>query len=197
MKPGSSVVFEKGVNFGAAKASEELKILELNKDFEDVGIAKDQKMQYQELCDHIAKRVREISMKQDYELGIEEKKAIEKLFNSIDKSNSKAIGVQDFTTGIIEYIFFCKGKQTDLQKKIEEVKNEISGLETQKAKDQTNKEFFQKTVKLWVMEARDLPPMDVTGLSDPYAIVHFANQDLQTRTIPNNLNPVWNEVFQL
>jgi Ca2+-dependent lipid-binding protein len=49
------------------------------------------------------------------------------------------------------------------------------------------------TVRL--VEGRDLKPMDITGGSDPYAILKFGNQQHRSNYVKNELNPVWNEVF--
>merc|ERR1719150_2389318 len=39
--------------------------------------------------------------------------------------------------------------------------------------------------------ARNLADKDFVGKSDPYAILTYGTQEKQTRTIKNNLNPVW------
>jgi len=51
-----------------------------------------------------------------------------------------------------------------------------------------------------IERATDLPNADVIGKSDPYCICEIVNQPnmrFQTRTISNNLNPVWNHKFVL
>ena len=45
--------------------------------------------------------------------------------------------------------------------------------------------------------ARDLEAMDLGGSSDPYAILKLGNLQHKTTIIENNLNPVWNEEFEL
>ena len=37
--------------------------------------------------------------------------------------------------------------------------------------------------------------MDITGSSDPYAVLKFGNQQQKSNYVKNDLNPVWNEVF--
>jgi len=51
------------------------------------------------------------------------------------------------------------------------------------------------TLSVRVVEARDVMPMDINGKSDPYVILRFANQQVKTNFIKNELNPVWNEIF--
>ena len=48
------------------------------------------------------------------------------------------------------------------------------------------------------MEARDLPVMNLTGSSDPYAVINVNTQQSRTQTIwKNHLNPYWGEEFYL
>ena len=37
--------------------------------------------------------------------------------------------------------------------------------------------------------------MDISGASDPYAVLKFGDQSSKTNYIKQNLNPVWNEIF--
>lgn len=48
-----------------------------------------------------------------------------------------------------------------------------------------------------VIEARDLIPQDMNGLSDPYTVLTIEEQKIQTKYVPRNLNPIWNEAFTL
>ncbi|XP_055296568.1 extended synaptotagmin-2-like [Sitodiplosis mosellana] len=47
-------------------------------------------------------------------------------------------------------------------------------------------------LRINIVEARDLIKQDIGGKSDPYAICNIGTQQFRTRTIYNNLNPVWN-----
>ncbi|XP_044073697.1 extended synaptotagmin-3 isoform X2 [Siniperca chuatsi] len=57
-------------------------------------------------------------------------------------------------------------------------------------------------VRVHVLEARDLMAMDtymlglVKGKSDPYATIRVGNRHFKTKTIKENLNPVWKEVYE-
>ncbi|XP_048225606.1 C2 and GRAM domain-containing protein At1g03370 [Ricinus communis] len=46
-----------------------------------------------------------------------------------------------------------------------------------------------------VIEARNLPPMDPNGLSDPYVRVQLGKQKFKTKVVKRNLNPSWGEEF--
>ncbi|KAL9373291.1 hypothetical protein Peur_032911 [Populus x canadensis] len=46
-----------------------------------------------------------------------------------------------------------------------------------------------------VIEARNLPPTDPNGLSDPYAKLRLGKQKCKTKVVKKNLNPSWEEEF--
>ncbi|KAM5588959.1 C2 and GRAM domain-containing protein [Rosa sericea] len=46
-----------------------------------------------------------------------------------------------------------------------------------------------------VMGARDLPAMDLNGLSDPYVKVKMGKQKFKTKVVKKTLNPYWGEEF--
>ncbi|CAB4275582.1 unnamed protein product [Prunus armeniaca] len=48
-----------------------------------------------------------------------------------------------------------------------------------------------------VMGARDLPAMDLNGLSDPYVKVQLGKQKFRTKVVKKTLNPYWGEEFAL
>lgn len=52
--------------------------------------------------------------------------------------------------------------------------------------------MFQGVLRINIIEARDLIKQDIGGKSDPYVICTIGTQQFRTRTIYNNLNPVWN-----
>ncbi|KAK5810747.1 calcium-dependent lipid-binding protein-like [Gossypium arboreum] len=49
-----------------------------------------------------------------------------------------------------------------------------------------------------VVKANDLKNMEMIGKSDPYVVVHIRPLfKIKTKVIENNLNPIWNETFEL
>ncbi|KAL7083290.1 hypothetical protein ACP275_14G152000 [Erythranthe tilingii] len=49
-----------------------------------------------------------------------------------------------------------------------------------------------------ILRANDLKNMELVGKSDPYVVVHIRPLfKVKTKVIDNNLNPVWNEMFEL
>ncbi|KAK6034451.1 C2 domain protein [Cooperia oncophora] len=55
-------------------------------------------------------------------------------------------------------------------------------------------------IRLKIIEAKNLENRDISfirkGKSDPYCEIQVGSQFLKTRTIDNDLNPVWNEYFE-
>ncbi|XP_039061455.1 synaptotagmin-4-like [Hibiscus syriacus] len=53
-------------------------------------------------------------------------------------------------------------------------------------------------LKVTVVKANDLKNKEVIGKSDPYVVVHVRPRfKFKTKVVDNNLNPVWNETFEL
>lgn len=61
-------------------------------------------------------------------------------------------------------------------------------------------DFNQSILSVSICEARDLPAMDLNGLSDPYVCVFMSNnknyQMFKTKIHKHTLNPVFNETFK-
>lgn len=56
-------------------------------------------------------------------------------------------------------------------------------------------------VRIHLVEAEDLIAKDrilgIKGKSDPYAVIHLAGKSFRSKTIENNLNPKWFEVYEV
>ena len=69
--------------------------------------------------------------------------------------------------------------------------------------EETN--FLHGTLKVHVIEARDLPDTDSSFFhiargdwTDPYVVVYLDKTELcKTKYLENNLNPVWDEIFSV
>ena len=53
------------------------------------------------------------------------------------------------------------------------------------------------TVKVTVHSANDLLVADITGSSDPFVEVRIGQSTHKTKVIKKDLNPVWNEKFEI
>eukprot|EP00497_Spongosphaera_streptacantha_P000741 TRINITY_DN1493_c0_g1_i1.p1 TRINITY_DN1493_c0_g1~~TRINITY_DN1493_c0_g1_i1.p1 ORF type:complete len:478 (-),score=109.82 TRINITY_DN1493_c0_g1_i1:335-1651(-) len=53
----------------------------------------------------------------------------------------------------------------------------------------------QRQMKVFAYQARDLAARDDNGLSDPYLIVQYCGQRLQTKVVKNNCNPQWLDIL--
>uniref|UniRef100_S4RU61 Extended synaptotagmin-like protein 1b n=1 Tax=Petromyzon marinus TaxID=7757 RepID=S4RU61_PETMA len=61
---------------------------------------------------------------------------------------------------------------------------------------------LQGVLRIHLKGARDLQRKDnllkgmIKGKSDPYTVLHVGPQRFQSKTIPENLHPVWNEIYE-
>lgn len=61
----------------------------------------------------------------------------------------------------------------------------------------------QGVLRIHFVEAQDLEGKDtylgglIKGKSDPYGLIRIGNQHFQTKTIKENLNPKWNEIYEV
>jgi Ca2+-dependent lipid-binding protein len=56
----------------------------------------------------------------------------------------------------------------------------------------------QGRLNVTVIKANDLKNMEMIGKSDPYVVLHIRPLfKVKTKVIDNNLNPIWNEEFDL
>lgn len=56
-----------------------------------------------------------------------------------------------------------------------------------------------KILHLRIVEAKDIPKMDVVGTADPFILFKLSPspEQYQTKIIKQNPNPVWNEEFHI
>lgn len=56
---------------------------------------------------------------------------------------------------------------------------------------------WASVLRVKVARAQDLAQKNtVTGKSDPYVVISLGAREVQTKYVPKNLNPVWNEVHE-
>ena len=54
---------------------------------------------------------------------------------------------------------------------------------------------FMGIVMIKLVSAKKLINADIVGVSDPYVIFRLGQQQMKSKTISNNLNPIWNEMI--
>lgn len=144
---------------------------------------------------------------QNYKDSIEGKTVnrnyIEKLFAYMDTDKDKKISIQEF---VASYLFIeekLKLKKIQLVHLSNEVKDSIKRLTAEKnqhSQERLNSNGVRDDaeVKITLMEAKDLRPMDFNGKSDPYCVLSVGGLHTVKSTYkPNTLNPVWNEDFKM
>lgn len=61
--------------------------------------------------------------------------------------------------------------------------------------------LLKGVLRVHVVEAKDLMKKDINmlgrGSSDPYAVLTVGSQTYKTKTIDNNINPQWDEWFEV
>lgn len=56
----------------------------------------------------------------------------------------------------------------------------------------------QGKLSITIVKANDLKNMEMIGKSDPYVVLYIRPVvKVKTKTVENNLNPVWNQTFEL
>lgn len=78
-----------------------------------------------------------------------------------------------------------------------------SGIRTLTTWLVSSRSIPQGVVRVHLLEARNLVAKDtymmglVKGKSDPYAVVRVGNRTYKSKTIKENLDPKWNEVYEV
>jgi len=88
------------------------------------------------------------------------------------------------------YITAKYNKQPFVMPKNVDVKEEVTKKE-QDLQNAANK--FTGVLIIKLQYGKDLAVMDFNGSSDPYCIFTIGTQKNRSKTVPHNLNPVWNE----
>merc|ERR1740128_1455228 len=72
-----------------------------------------------------------------------------------------------------------------------------SDLQAVSEKIQTTQTELKGSMKIIIHKATSLVNKDIIGKSDPYAVIEYGKQKSKSKTIKNNLNPVWEHEFIL
>lgn len=125
------------------------------------------------------------------------------LFKKIDINHDGRISIEEFVSNYLLLEERLKVRKFQLIKIFDEVYEMIGNLKKEKENHKNEKLNSlgvrdDACVKITIIEAYDLRPMDFSGTSDPYCCLHFNGKNKMKTQIKNNtLNPVWNEDFSL
>ncbi|KAM6553323.1 hypothetical protein CsatB_014085 [Cannabis sativa] len=94
--------------------------------------------------------------------------------------------------------FGSDSSMTSLEKVLKTGANGTDVTENEKEITQKKREVIVRGVlSVTVISAEDLPPADVMGKADPYAVLSLKKSGTKskTRVVNDSLNPVWNQTF--
>mmetsp|Transcript_54168 Transcript_54168/g.61993 ORF Transcript_54168/g.61993 Transcript_54168/m.61993 type:complete len:471 (+) Transcript_54168:954-2366(+) len=127
--------------------------------------------------------------------------AIDQVFKLMDRDRNAMISVEEFINGFMEL-------ENQYEKKIDALSEQIQQDKIQR--DDTREKLLEakrteKVNKYGIMQgsiltvtverAENLEPMDMTGTSDPYAVVKCEGRKDKTEYQTATLNPVWGSSF--
>lgn len=78
------------------------------------------------------------------------------------------------------------------------VKLKIESLSTLDFQEEEEKPPMHTVINVCVVEAKNLPQMDLIGTSDPFCVIGLAGDERprQTKVVEDSVTPVWNENFK-
>ena len=169
----------------------------------------------QERMERLRQEFNEIDVNQDHNLAFDEilsflsKKSGEEfdevlckeLFASMDVDQDSAVTVDEFILNYVQTeeriqtrIEQLDRQITDNQQHLEEARWKLQEAEKME-RTNANGIMVGSVLTCHVREAKNLKPMNMRGKSDPYVVLTCERQRIETKYIPNEVNPVWDEVF--
>jgi len=163
----------------------------LRREFDEIDVNKDKVVSYVEVKHFLGKKAG----------GDFDEALCQELFASMDRDQDAAVSLDEFIWSYVqaEEAFQTRIGQLERQvadntKHLEEAKRKC--VEAARSETQNPSGIMVGSVlTVHVREAKNLKPMDTGGTSDPYVILTCERQRIETKYIPNDLNPVWDEIF--
>lgn len=201
ISPGASNFFSSKVNAGGyarptigvyeITADKQERMERLRHEFDEIDSNRDQNLSFEEILGFLSKK----SGQEFDEILCKE------LFASMDKDKDAAVTVDEFILNYVqaEEVIQTRIEQldrqiTDNQQHLEEAKWKLQ--EAQKLeRPNANGIMVGSILTCHVREAKNLKPMNMRGKSDPYVVLTCERQRIETKYIPGEVNPVWDEVF--
>jgi Ca2+-binding EF-hand superfamily protein len=163
----------------------------LRKGFAEIDANGDKMLTFDEIYNFLCKR-----SGQSFD-----KRLCQKLFDKMDKDRDSVVNTDEF---ILCYVDAEKVYQIRIDELQEQIQDSTAQMEDAQNKmvassqvEEPNPYGIMKgsvlTVK--VIKAQNLLPMDIGRKSDPFVILSCENQQIETRYISIDQNPVWDETF--
>jgi Ca2+-binding EF-hand superfamily protein len=172
-------------------ASMQDRLERIRKEFADIDANGDKMLTFDEIYSFLCRKTG-----RDFD-----KRLCQKLFDKMDKDRDSFVSADEF---ILSYIDAEKVYQSRIEELQKQIQDSIEQMEDSRIKMQSaanteepNSYGIMKgsVLTVNVVKAQNLLPMDIGGKSDPYVILSCENQQIETRYISNDLNPVWEETF--
>ncbi|VDI34741.1 classical protein kinase C alpha type [Mytilus galloprovincialis] len=104
--------------------------------------------------------------------------------------------------GLLHQGLKCEACDMNVHKRCEKNVPKLCGVDHTERRGRINLSVSYQNgkLKITIVEARNLNPMDPNGLADPYCKIKLIPDDnnktkKKTKTVKTNLNPEWNETF--
>lgn len=172
-------------------AEKQERIERLRQEFDQIDANRDQNLTFEEIREFLSKKGG-----QDFDEVL-----CQELFGSMDRDKDAQVTVDEFILSYVqaEELIQTRIEQldrqiTDNQQHLEEARWKLQEAERQE-RTNANGIMVGSVLTCHVRQAKNLKPMNMRGKSDPYAVLTCERQRIETKYIPNEVNPTWDEVF--
>ena len=163
----------------------------LRAEFNEIDVNKDKSVSYAEVKNFLSRKAG----------GSYDEALCQELFASMDKDQDSAVSLDEFIWSYVQAEETFKNRINQLERQIADNTQHLDEAKrkcNEAARVETKNQFgimVGSVLTVHVREAKNLTPMDTGGTSDPYVILRCERQRIETNYIPNDLNPVWDEIF--
>jgi Ca2+-binding EF-hand superfamily protein len=189
--PRLTANFRPTIGAAPITASIQERLERLRKDFAEIDSNGDKMLTFDEIYSFLSKKAG-----RDFD-----RRLCQKLFDKMDKDKDSIVSADEFILSYIDAEKLYQSKIADLQKQVQDSFEQMEDAQD-KMKATANIEELNSygimkgsVLTVHVVKAQNLIPMDIGGASDPYVILSCEGQQIETRYISNDLNPVWEETF--
>mgnify|MGYP001038299684 CR=1 FL=1 len=164
---------------------------QLIKEFKAIDVNKDDKLTYEEIYKFLSEK-----QGQNFDESL-----CQELFAKMDKNKDSVVTTDEFLWSYVDAEDLIMRRIRELKQELESNDKELQKVKKNLVEARTSEKINKfgvmegSVLTVHVIEAQNLIPMDRTGSSDPYVVLECEGKKIQTRYIPQDLNPVWDEVF--